>query len=182
VSGGPGPSVRLEPEHDRLGVAEKPGRTPPDQMTIDIFEALGASPAPLAWSELPSALQSGVFDGQENPLTNIHSAGLHEITPYVTMSSHKYEATPVVAGLAWWSTLDEDTQACALEATAEAGQLQRQLSQEGDETLRPAMEADGAVFAEANREAFIEATASVYDKYAEQFPEVVEALREAAGQ
>jgi len=46
-------------------------RTPPDQMTIDIFSALGAAPAPLAWSELPTALQSGVFDGQENPLVNI---------------------------------------------------------------------------------------------------------------
>jgi len=55
-------------------------RTPPDQMTVDIFEALGANPAPLAFSELPTALQSGVFDGQENPLTNIYSSKIHEIT------------------------------------------------------------------------------------------------------
>lgn len=155
-------------------------RTPPDQMTIDIFEALGASPAPLAWSELPTALQSGVFDGQENPLTNIHSARLHEITPYVTISGHKYESTPVVAGLAWWSSLDEATQACALDATAEAGAMQRQMSFDADEALRPVMEAEGAQFAQANRDAFIEATASVYDKYAADFPEIISALREAA--
>jgi len=155
-------------------------RTPPDQMTIDIFEALGASPAPLAWSELPTALQSGAFDGQENPLTNIHSARLHEITPYVTISGHKYESTPVVAGLAWWSGLDEATQACALDATAEAGAMQRQMSLDADEALRPVMEAEGAQFAQANRDAFIEATAAVYDKYAANFPEIVAALREAA--
>ncbi|MBQ0748620.1 MAG: TRAP transporter substrate-binding protein [Roseovarius sp.] len=157
-------------------------RTPPDQMTVDIFEALGAAPAPLAWSELPTALQSGVFDGQENPLTNIYSAKLHEITPFVTMTGHKYESTPVVAGLAWWSGLDEATQACALSATAEAGKLQRQMSLEGDETLKPKMEAEGATFADANRDAYIAATASVYDKYAADFPDLVAALKSAVGQ
>ncbi|UOM32614.1 TRAP transporter substrate-binding protein [Acuticoccus sp. I52.16.1] len=154
-------------------------RTPPDQMTIDIFEALGASPAPLAWSELPSALQSGVFDGQENPLTNIYTAKLHTITPYVTLTGHKYESTPVVAGLAWWSGLDEAHRQCLLDATAEAGKLQRRLSQEGDETLRPKMEAEGATFAEADHAAYVEATKAVYDKYAEQYPQLVDALRSA---
>jgi len=156
-------------------------RTPPDQMTIDIFEALGASPAPLAWSELPSALQSGVFDGQENPLVNIYSAKLHEITPYVTLTGHKYESTPVVAGLGWWSGLDEATQTCVLDATAEAGKLQRNLVLASDDELRPKMEAEGAIFAEADKAAYQAATQSVYDKYAEQFPELVQALRDAAG-
>ncbi|WP_116134684.1 TRAP transporter substrate-binding protein [Tropicimonas sp. IMCC34043] len=156
-------------------------RTPPDQMTVDIFQALGASPAPLAWSELPTALQSGVFDGQENPLVNIYTAKLHEITPYVTMTGHKYEATPVVAGLVWWSGLDEATQACALAATAEAGKLQRQMVFDSDAELRPKMEAEGAIFAEADKAAYQQATASVYDKYAAQYPELVDALKKAAG-
>ncbi|MGF1563709.1 MAG: TRAP transporter substrate-binding protein [Geminicoccaceae bacterium] len=156
-------------------------RTPPDQMTIDIFEALGASPAPLAWSELPSALQSGVFDGQENPLVNIYTANLHEITPYITLTGHKYETTPVVAGLVWWSGLDEATQQCALDATAEAGELQRQAVLASDQELRPEMEAQGAQFAEADKAAYQAATQSVYDAYAEQYPELVKALREAAG-
>lgn len=156
-------------------------RTPPDQMTIDIFEALGASPAPLAWSELPSALQSGVFDGQENPLVNIASANLHEITPYITLTGHQYQATPVVAGMVWWSGLDEATQQCALDATAEAGQMQRDLVAASDADLRPQMEAQGAQFADADKDAYREATRSVYDKYAETYPELVAALRAAAG-
>ncbi len=156
-------------------------RTPPDQMTIDIFEALGASPAPLAWSELPTALQSGVFDGQENPLVNIYSAKLHEITPYVTLTGHQYQATPVVAGMVWWSGLDEATQNCALQATAEAGEMQRNMVLASDEELRPKMEAAGATFAEADKAAYRDATQSVYDKYAADYPELVAALREAAG-
>ena len=156
-------------------------RTPPDPMTLAIFEALGANPAPLAWSELPSALQSGVFEGQENPLVNIHSAKLHDITPYVTMTGHKYESTPVVASMAWWSGLGEDGQACAMQATAEAGDIQRGLSLKGDATLRPQMEAEGAKFAEADKAAYIEATASVYDQYAADYPDLVAALKAAAG-
>ncbi|WP_163268463.1 TRAP transporter substrate-binding protein [Chelativorans alearense] len=156
-------------------------RTPPDQMTVDIFEALGASPAPLAFSELPTALQSGVFDGQENPLVNIYSAKIHEITKFITLTGHKYESTPVVAGLAWWSGLDEETQNCTLDATAEAGKMQRELVLASDADLRPKMEAEGVAFAEADKAAYQAATQSVYDKYAEKYPELVAALREAAG-
>ena len=156
-------------------------RTPPSPMTLDIFEALGANPAPLAWSELPSALQSGVFEGQENPLTNIHSARLHEITPYVTMTSHKYESPPVVASLSWWSGLGESERNCVMQATEYAGDIQRALSLAGDATLRPKMEAEGAVFVEADIAAYQAATASVYDKYAADFPELVSTLRAAAG-
>lgn len=156
-------------------------RTPPDPMTLAIFEALGANPAPLAWSELPSALQSGVFEGQENPLTNIYSAKLHDITPYVTMTGHKYESTPVIAGLGWWSGLDAAAQTCAMEATAAAGDVQRALSLKGDATLRPTMEAEGAIFAEADKAAFQAATAGVYDQYAADFPDLVGALKSAAG-
>lgn len=157
-------------------------RTPPDQMTVAIFEALGAAPAPLAFSELPTALQSGVFDGQENPLTNIYSAKIHEITPFITLTGHKYESTPVVAGLAWWSGLDEATQTCAIQATETAGKEQRRLSQEADESLIATMEAEGVTFAKADKQAYIEATAPVYGKYAQQYPELVEALKSAAGQ
>ena len=156
-------------------------RTPPDQMTIDIFEALGASPAPLAFSELPSALQSGVFDGQENPLVNIYSSKIHEITPFITMTGHKYESTPVLAGLSWWSGLDEAMQTCIQSATDEAGAMQRDLMLNADEELRGTMEAEGVTFAEADKAAYREATRGVYDAYAERFPELVAALRAEAG-
>lgn len=157
-------------------------RTPPGEVAFAVFNALGASPAPLGFAELPSALQSGVFEGQENPLTNTHSSKIHEITPYITLTGHMYEATPIVAGLGWWSGLDEDRQACALQATAEAGELQRQISLKADEDLRPIMEAEGVTFVEADIDAYRAATQSVYDTYAERYPELVEALRKATGQ
>ncbi|MEA5163006.1 TRAP transporter substrate-binding protein [Cereibacter johrii] len=157
-------------------------RTPPDQMSVAIFEALGTSPAPLSFSELPTALQSGVFDGQENPLTNIYSAKIHEITKFITLTGHQYQSTPVVAGLVWWSGLDGAHQDCALKATAEAGQMQRQMSKEQSDGLRATMEGEGVTFAEADHAAYVAATAPVYEAYAKSFPELVEALKTAAGQ
>lgn len=157
-------------------------RTPPDEMTVAIVSALGASPAPLAFSELPTALQSGVFDGQENPLTNIHLAKLHTITPHITLTGHKYETTPVVAGLGWWSSLDAEAQGCVQQAADEAGAYQRELSLGMANELQATMEAEGATFAEVeDRQAFTDAAASVCDGYAERMPEIVEALRAAAG-
>lgn len=156
-------------------------RTPPDQMTVDIFEALGAAPAPLAFSELPTALQSGVFDGQENPLVNIYSSKIHEITRYITMTGHKYESTPILASLMWWSGLDEKTQSCVLEATKTAGALQRNLMLEADQELRVTLAEAGVSFTEGDREAYQQATASVYDKYEAKYPELVGALKAAVG-
>lgn len=156
-------------------------RTPPDPMTVAIFEALGANPAPLAFSELPSALQAGVFEGQENPLVNIYSAKLHTITPYITLSGHKYESTPVVASGSWWAALDEQTRACALEATREAGRMQREMVRASEAELRPKMQSEGVTFCEADRAAYRQATAGVYERFAQDHPEMVAALKRAAG-
>ena len=139
-------------------------RTPPDEVTLAMFKALGASPAPLAWSELPTALRSGAFDGQENPLTNIYTAKLYEITPYISMTGHKYESTPVVASLAWWSGLDKAEQACVQSAAEQAGWYQRGLSLTMGQSLRATMEKEGAKFTDVpDREPFIKATAGVYE-------------------
>lgn len=156
-------------------------RTPPDAVTLSMFKALGANPAPLAFSELPTALQSGVFDGQENPLTNIYSSKIHKITPFITLTGHKYESTPIVAGLGWWSSLNAADQGCIQSATDQAGWYQRGLSLEASGSLQAKMEAEGATFAEVeNRQAFIDATAPTYDEYSKKFPELVKALREAS--
>ena len=66
-------------------------RTPADPTTIDIFQALGAATQQINFSELYVALQQGVVDGQENPLANIHSAKLHEVNRFISLTGHKWE-------------------------------------------------------------------------------------------
>lgn len=155
-------------------------RTPPDQVTLNIFKALGANPAPLSWSELPTALQAGTFDGQENPLTNIYSAKLHEITPYITLTGHKYESTPVVASLGWWKSLSAKQRTCIEKAAKEAGWYQRGRSMIDNARLQNEMEKEGAKFKAIDQKAFADATASVYSKYEKEMGDFVIQLKKAA--
>lgn len=157
-------------------------RTPPDDMTIAIFKAFGANPAPLAWSELPSALQSGVFEAQENPLSNIYSAKLHEITKFISLTGHKYESAPLVANLGWYNSLSPENKTCVDTAAEGAKWYQRGLSFTASSSLIEPMKAEGATITEVDdRQAFIDATKPVYDEYAAKMPDLVSKLREEAG-
>ncbi len=155
-------------------------RTPPDEVTTDIFKSLGATPAPLAWSELPTALQAGTFEGQENPLTNIYSAKIHTITPYITMTDHKYESTPVVASLMWWQSLSAKEQACVVSSAKQAGWYQRGRSYVDSMSLKKVMENEGAQFKSIDKKVFQKATESVYAKYGEKYGSFIDTLRKSA--
>lgn len=157
-------------------------RTPPDQVTVDIFESLGANPTPMNFSELYIALQQGVVDGQENPLMNIYSSKLHEVQDYVSFTGHKYESTPLMVSKVVWSTLSPEHQQVIQEAAIEAGEFNRQASLAADEELQAKMQEAGVEFNELDKAPFVEATASVYDDWREQYPELVELVVNAAQQ
>lgn len=140
-------------------------RTPPDSMTMDIMQALGADPQQIKFSELYVALQQGVVDGQENPLTNIASAKLYEVQKYLSLTGHKYEANPFVMGKRSWEKLSAADQKVFTEAASEATQLQRTLSKEADEKLVTELKAKGVQIDTVDRKAFADATKAVYTKW-----------------
>lgn len=155
-------------------------RTPPDPVTVDIFKSLGANPTPMPFSELYIALQQGVVDGQENPLMNIFSSKLHEVQKFISLTGHKYEATPLLASGVVFNALSKADQQAVREAAAEAGKLNRELSQAADKELRGKMEASGVKFNEVDPASFAARTKPVYDKWQTQFPELVSLVRKEA--
>jgi tripartite ATP-independent transporter DctP family solute receptor len=155
-------------------------RTPPDPMTIDIFTALGANPAPLSFSELYIALQQGVMDGQENPLMNIWSSKLHEVQKYISFTGHKWESTPILASKKIWDTLSKEDQTAIREAAEEAGQMVRKMSMESDAELTQKMKDFGIQFNEADKAPFVAKTKPVYDKWAKQYPDFVKLIQDEA--
>ncbi len=140
-------------------------RTPPDAVTVDIVQALGGDAQQIKFSELYVALQQGVVDGQENPLTNIASAKLYEVQKYISLTGHKYESTPFLMGKRAWDKLSAADQKIFMDAAAEATQLQRKLNKETDDKLVAEIRAKGVQIDSVDRAPFVQATKSVYDKW-----------------
>ncbi len=143
-------------------------RTPEDKVTMAIFEALGASPAPLAFSELYLALQQNTFDGQENPVSNIYANNFQDVQQYLAMTNHKYECKNMVFSLSTWNKLPEDLQQLLLEAAKIYGDEHRQAIVDSTDSMLAELEAAGMEVTYPDTAAFQEATKVVYtDFYAE---------------
>ncbi|MBS0407259.1 MAG: TRAP transporter substrate-binding protein [Proteobacteria bacterium] len=140
-------------------------RTPPDAVTVDIMEALGAEAQQIKFAELYIALQQGVVDGQENPLMNIYASKLYEVQPFISLTGHKYEMTPFLMSKRSWDRLSEADRIAVREAAADATALQRKLSQESDEKLVVELKGKGVRVDTVDKAPFKKATASVDDKW-----------------
>jgi TRAP-type C4-dicarboxylate transport system substrate-binding protein len=126
-------------------------------------------------------LQQGVFDGQENPLVNIYSSKLYEVQKYISLTGHKYEATPLFASKVAWAALSKQDQQAIREAAQEAAKLNRELSLAADADLKGKLAAAGVQINPVDQAPFIAATKPVYDKWRKTFPELVDVVvKEAA--
>ena len=73
-------------------------RVPEGVWRVKMFQAYGANPSPMKFSELFTALQTGVMDGEENPFTQIYSAKLQEVQKYLSLSGHVYTPAYLTVG------------------------------------------------------------------------------------
>ncbi len=87
---------------------------------MEMVKALGASPTPIAFMELYSALQTGVVDGQENSAVTILGASLNEVQKYVTLDGHLLGLAFMVVSEDWFQSLSPEDQEAALKAGREA--------------------------------------------------------------
>ncbi|MBP2654650.1 MAG: DctP family transporter solute-binding subunit [Firmicutes bacterium] len=141
-------------------------RTPESKMTISILKALGANPAPLAWGEVYLALAQGSFDGQENPIANIHAAKLYEVQKYISITNHKYESNPLVINEQTWQKLPPDVQKILKEGAVKFAKETRRLNQEAEGKLLADLEARGVKISRPDVTPFREVCKPVYDEWA----------------
>jgi TRAP-type transport system periplasmic protein len=88
-------------------------RLPVAPNLIALFQHLGATPIPLDFAKVYSALQTGVVDGQENPLVLIDTAKLYEVQKYCSLTKHTWAGIHVSFGNAAWQRLPPDLQQLA---------------------------------------------------------------------
>ena len=140
-------------------------RTPPDSVTVDIMQSVGAEAQQIKFSELYVALQQGVVDGQENPLVNVQAGKLYEVQKFISLTGHKYEMTPFLIGKRSWDKLSAADKKIVQEAALEATTLQRKLAQEADDKMFDEIKAKGVRIDKVDQAPFEKATAPVVAKW-----------------
>src|SRR3982750_2694471 len=83
-------------------------RVPEGKWRLRMFQAYGANPSPMKFSELFTALQTGVMDGEENPLTQIYSGKVQEGQKYLSLSAHVYTPAYLTVGVRKYESLPAD--------------------------------------------------------------------------
>lgn len=140
-------------------------RTPEDALTVAIFNAYGASAAPFAFSELYLALQQGTFDGQENPVANIHANNFQNVQKHLTMVNYQYQPKNMIFSLSTWNKLPEDIQTVLKEAAVEFGNQHRQDIRDNEESQLADLVAAGMEVGYPDTQPFIDQAQSVYDDF-----------------
>ncbi len=146
-------------------------RVPVNPLYLSTFEALGASPTSINFSEVYSALQTKIVEGQENPLVNIYSAKLFEVQKYVSMTRHIWDGYLVLANMHAWKALPPDLQEIVSRNFNRAGLDERGDIAKVDTSLRAELEKNGMVFNEPDPAPFQKALAQsgFYDKWRDKY-------------
>ena len=95
-------------------------RMPNSDAWIELGKAIGANPTPISFSELYLALQTGVVDGQDNPLPTVESAKFYEVQKSITITNHLVDSVWPAINVDFWNGLTEAQQQIVLDGV-EAG-------------------------------------------------------------
>jgi tripartite ATP-independent transporter DctP family solute receptor len=144
-------------------------RVPGGVWRVKMFKAYGANPSPMELKEVFVALQTGVMDGQENPLTQIYSQKFQEVQKYLSMTGHVYTPAYITAG-ASWSRLPPDVQKILADTAKEVEPDILKLAAKLDDELVDKMKKSGIAVNEADKPAFVAASKGVYDEFSKEVP------------
>jgi len=131
----------------RVFTSNKPVRRPGDlkgqkiriqssKVTEAQMRDVGALPQVMAFGELYQAMQSGVVDGQENPVTHVYTQRFYEVQKYLTLTNHTYHGYVVIANKKFWDGLPPNIRQALTGALKETtAYFYAMAKQEDDEAL-----------------------------------------------
>lgn len=137
-------------------------RTPNGKWRVRMFQDYGASPSPMKFSELFTALKTGVMDGQENPFTQIWSAKLHEVQKYLSLSGHVYTPAYLTAGSKKWQKLPADVRQVLEQTARETQAYVYDAAQKAEGELLGKLKASGIQVNEVDKNAFVARSKTIY--------------------
>jgi C4-dicarboxylate-binding protein DctP len=147
-------------------------RTMPAAVIQEQFRAFGSTPTVINFSELYSALQQNVVDGQENPIETISLMRFHEVQKYITISDHSFLAYVFLTNKPFFDKLPEAQRKIIVDAAKEAGKFQRTLIEDAEKHHLDVFRKAGleiTTLTPEQRAKFQEASRPVYDWFAKTY-------------
>lgn len=147
-------------------------RVMPSPIQIAQYEALGATPINMDFSETYNALQTGAIDGQENPVDTTYDMKFHEVQKTFTISNHGVLDQFYMAGKEWFEKLPQEDQEIIITALEEGRKVALDKTLEYQEVGLEAFKEEGLTIntlTEEQRSAFEEATSEVKELYVSRY-------------
>ncbi|MDO9508246.1 MAG: DctP family TRAP transporter solute-binding subunit [Thermovirgaceae bacterium] len=144
-------------------------RVTPDKMRLDTFNTLGASPMPISFGELYTALQQGVVDGQENPFAIIYSSAFYEVQKYLSLSGHIWGSAILCVNSSVWNKLSAEDQSTVIKLAAKWRDEERRLTIAQEDDFLAKLKEKGMKVNEVDKAAFQAAVQSVWADYESVF-------------
>ncbi len=140
-------------------------RTPKGAWRVKMFKSYGANPTPMSFSEVFTALQTGVIDGQENPYAQIASAKFQEVQKYLSITGHVYTPAYVLVSEEHFSALPQDVQDILVATAKETQAFVYELAAQLETDLLAELKAGGMEVNNADKQAFIDASKPIYEEF-----------------
>jgi len=154
-------------------------RVPEGKWRVKMFAAYGANPSPMKFSEVFTALQTGVMDGEENPLTQIYSAKFQEVQKYLSLSGHVYTPAYLTVGIKKYETLPADVRRILEDTAKETQAFVYQQAAKEDSDLLAKLKAAGMQVNDVDQAAFVNASKGIYEEFGKEVPGAKELIDRA---
>lgn len=134
------------------------------------MRTIKAIPQMLAFSEVYQALQTGVVDGAENPISNFYTQKMHEVQKYMTITNHGYLGYAVIVNKKFWEGLPADIrtqlETALNEATDYANKIAKEMNDRDLASVKASGKTEVTTLTPEERAAFKAAMLPVHDKMA----------------
>ena len=132
------------------------------------IRALGGMPQVMAFSEVYQALQTGVVDGTENPVSNLYTQKMHEVQKHLTITDHGYLGYAVIVNKKFWDALPADIrgqlETAMKDSTAYANKMAKEQNDKDLDSVKKSGKTTVYVLTKEERLVFKKALAPVHQK------------------
>ena len=143
-------------------------RVPEGKWRVKMFQTYGANPSPMKFSEVFTALQTGVMDGQENPFTQIYSAKFQEVQKFLSLTGHVYTPAYATVGAKKWASLPAEVRKTLESVAKETQSFVYQEAAKAEDDLLAKLKSGGMQVNTPDKNAFVAASKPVYEEFAKE--------------